>query len=205
MFSFFLHFFFCRDFFFRVSLCLDYVDEIRNPIVIKSMIIFVFFINFVDETKSITLCLLAKSKRRCLNELIQRQKMSRIFSTIHNFCFAKRATQIFLWARFSWVMNFSNVVAFHSRFNSWNQEKNFTASNMNFEVDLCDAQTEFRRSHTTFQRTSTGEELFLCHRNGFERESFRDYKQPFRWLNERELISVASNYYIWAPQKKKMF
>ena len=95
-FLFFLYFSFCRDFFFSVSFCFNHVDEIKNLIVIKSMIIFVFFINFVDETKSITLCSLKKSKRRCLNEFTQRQKTSRIFSTIYNFCCAKHATRILL-------------------------------------------------------------------------------------------------------------
>ena len=101
---FFLHLFFRRDFFVCVDFCLRHVNEIRNLIVIKSMIVVIFFIYFVDETKSITLCSLAKSKRRCLKEFIQRQKTSRIFSTIHNFCCAKRATRIFLWIRFNWVI-----------------------------------------------------------------------------------------------------
>ena len=65
-----IHFLFRRDFFFRVSLCLDHVNEIRSLIVIRSMIIFVFFINFVGEAKSVTLCSLTKSKRRCLNAFI---------------------------------------------------------------------------------------------------------------------------------------
>ena len=52
----------------------------------------------------------SKSKRRCLNELIQRQRTSRIFSIIHNLCCAKRATRISLWARFSWVIWISQTL-----------------------------------------------------------------------------------------------
>ena len=100
----FFRFFFRRDLFFCVDLCFRHVNEIRNFIVIRLMIVFIFFIYFVDETRSVTLCSLAKSKRRCLKIFIQRQKTSSIFSTIHNFCYAKRATQISLWARFNWII-----------------------------------------------------------------------------------------------------
>ena len=96
IFSLSLRFVFRRDFFLCVDLCFRHVNEIRSFIVIKSMIDRIFFIYFVDETKSITLCSLAKSKRRCLKEFIQRQKTSQIFSTIYKFCCAKRAIRILL-------------------------------------------------------------------------------------------------------------
>ena len=48
--------FFCRDFFLCVDLCFRHVNEIRSLIVIESMIIFIIFVYFVDETKLITLC-----------------------------------------------------------------------------------------------------------------------------------------------------
>ena len=96
--------FFRRDRFLRVSFDFRHVNEIRSFVVIRSTIVRIFFIYFVNETRLITLCSLAKSKRRCLNEFIQRQKASRIFSIIHNFCCAKRATRIFLWTRFSWII-----------------------------------------------------------------------------------------------------
>ena len=95
-FRFFFRLFFRRDRFLRVSFDFRHVNEIRNFVVIRSTIVRIFFIYFVNETKSITLCSLAKSKRRCLNEFIQRQRASRIFSIIHNLCCAKRATRIFL-------------------------------------------------------------------------------------------------------------
>ena len=95
-FIFFLYLFFCRDFCVYVDFCFRHVNEIKSLIVIKSMIVFIFFIYFVNETRSITLCSLTKSKRRCLEKSIQRQKTSRIFSTIYNFCCAKRATRILL-------------------------------------------------------------------------------------------------------------
>ena len=96
-----LHLFFRRDLFVCVDLCFRHVNEIRNFIVMRSMIVFIFFIYFVDETKSVTLCSLAKSKQWCLKEFTQRQKASRIFSTIYNLCFAKRTIRILLWIRFN--------------------------------------------------------------------------------------------------------
>ena len=72
-------FFFRRDFFLCVSFCLRYVNEIRSLNVIKSMIILIFFIYFVDETRSITLCSLAKSKRRCLKNLFNVKKSREFF------------------------------------------------------------------------------------------------------------------------------
>ena len=58
IFSLSLRLFFRRDRFFCVSFDFRHVNEIRSFVVIRSTIVRIFFIYFVNKTKSITLCLL---------------------------------------------------------------------------------------------------------------------------------------------------
>ena len=136
----------CFIFFFRRFLCFcfnsNYVDKIENFIiiktmiifvffvhfiVIKTMIIFVFFVNFVDETKSITLLFVNKIETTMIKRIILfNVKKRREFFRRFTFSVILNAQHEFFYGFFYvelynlYNINFSRIISFNSRFNSWN-------------------------------------------------------------------------------------